>query len=302
MAIQQEIWLPEIVQALFPDNTFWMNSRDEAVYLQGNKTVHIPQSGGKANVVKNRSVFPATVSAREDMDITYDIDSYTSDPIVVRDAEQAELSYQKRQDVIQHQMLSIKEEIADNMLVNWAAVGTDNIVRTSGSAVAAKAPSATGNRKAVKAEDIISLQELFDSQDVPEEGRYLILPSNMYSQLVAIDALVEWQSYGEKNIADGNIPKLFGFYILRRSKVLVYTNDSPPVVKAVGAAGAAADNLAALAWQKDMVTRAVGEVMLYTDEKDPTFYGDVMSVEARAGGRKRRNDHAGVAALVQAAA
>jgi len=301
MALQQEIWLESIVKNLYPDDSFWMKSRDESVYLSGNKTVHVPQRGTKPNVVKNRSSFPATISTSDDSDFTYDIDAYSSDPILVRNAEEAELSYQKREAIIEDQMMALRENISDNMLVNWAAVGSDNIVRTTGSSVAANAPSATGNRKAVQVADIIKLAELFDRQNVPSEGRYLLMPPNMYAQILGIDALVDWDKMGAAGVPEGNIKKLYGFKVMRRSKVLIYTNAATPIVKAAGAAGAATDNLASLAWHESMVSRAVGTTELYVNENDATYYGDIMSVEARAGGRRRRLDHAGVAALVQAA-
>lgn len=56
---------------------------------------------------------------------------------------------------------------------------------------------------------------------------------------------------------------------------------------------------AALAWHEQSVCRALGEVKMYSNEDDPTYYGDIYSFLVRAGGRRMRNDGAGVLAIVQ---
>ena len=46
--------------------------------------------------------------------------------------------------------------------------------------------------------------------------------------------------------------------------------------------------------------RALGQNDFFENLNDPLYYGDVYSTLVRAGGRVRRNDGYGVAALVQA--
>ena len=98
---------------------------------------------------------------------------------------------------------------------------------------------------------------------------------------------------------EGVIGKLFGFDLLERSDSTLYTNATPPVPKAVGAAGAATDNMAVLCWQKNQVAKALGSVKFFETIGDAANYGDIYSAEVKMGGRKRRTGGEGVVAIVQ---
>ena len=84
---------------------------------------------------------------------------------------------------------------------------------------------------------------------------------------------------------------------MMRSRVRRYT--SAKAAKKWDTAGAATDAAAALAWHEQSVCRALGEVVAYENEGDPTYYGDIYSFLVRAGGRIMRSDNLGVVALMQ---
>ena len=72
MALQVEIWQSSIEQMLLEDNS-WLNGVadvDDSNIING-KIVHIPQAGNPSAVVKNRTVFPATVQRRTDGEVLY---------------------------------------------------------------------------------------------------------------------------------------------------------------------------------------------------------------------------------------
>jgi hypothetical protein len=96
---------------------------------------------------------------------------------------------------------------------------------------------------------------------------------------------------------NGIVGKLHGFNIMTRSSVLAMT--SADAVKALGAALAATDNLASLAWQKDTVAFAIGDTKLFQNMNDALYYGDVHSALVMAGGRVRRGDGLGVYIIAQ---
>ena len=64
-------------------------------------------------------------------------------------------------------------------------------------------------------------------------------------------------------------------------------------------AAAPTDCAAGLAWQKDCVSRALGQVEAYEDTKNPSYYGDIFSFAVRAGGSSIRSDKKGVVLLYQ---
>lgn len=299
MAIQKEIWLNDIVENLFPDNAFYRQATDDSPFVLNGKTVHLPQSGNKPTVAKNRASLPAAIGQRTDTDVTYNLDEYTTDPILVKDSEEMEVSYTKRQSILEEHVRALNTTVGDHIAHAWSASGSANIVRTTGASVAAAAPGATGNRQKVVLDDIIKLAEKMDEQGFPREERYLLLPTNMYYQLFEISELISWDKMGQNALPQGMMRKLLDFNVMARPSVLVYDNAATPAVKAVGASGGIDDNLAALAWHKSAVCFAQGETELYINEGVAEYYGDVFSAMVRAGGRQRRSDAQGVLALVQ---
>ena len=57
---------------------------------------------------------------------------------------------------------------------------------------------------------------------------------------------------------------------------------------------------AGLAWQLDCVSRAIGDVKMFDDMGNPTYYGDIYSFLVRTGGAPRRYDGKGIAVIVEA--
>jgi hypothetical protein len=300
MAIQREIWENDLVENLFKDNTFLNYAVNADQYVLAGKVVHIPNAGGAPSVKKNRTELPAQITKRTDVDITYSLDEFTSDPIHVDNAEMIEPSYDKRASVMADSQQAINEYVAEQMLLNWAPTAAASIIRTSGSAIVSHLPSATGNRKKFLPADLKSAGKKMTAQGIAKTDRYAMFSAEMEDQFT--DGLTATQytdfsrAYDEKN---GVIGKLFGFTILSRETALRYTNAATPVLQDMDAAAAATDNDGVLCWQKQCVERAIGQVKVFEDNDNPTMYGDIMSCLLRAGGRKRRNDAKGVIAIVQ---
>ncbi len=299
MAIQVEIWQADIVANLFKDNTFLNYVFNADQYVLAGKVVHVPQTGVSPKVVKNRTNLPATVTRRSDTEVTYVLDEYTSDPVHIPDADTVELSYDKRQSVLTDSREAINETVADEILTKWVPTQAKNILQTSGDAVPASAPSATGTRKSVTLKDISNIQALMNSQKVPKADRYAMLPSYMYQQLVEQMTEAQFAAFSRAvDEKEGIVGKLYGFTFFERATVLVL--DEAGAVKATDDPGAATDNEAALFWQKNSLERALGEVKFFENIGDATYYGDIYSALVRMGGRVRRADERGVAMLVQA--
>ncbi len=303
MAIQREIWQDHIEGNLFKNNEFLLASTDAGQFVLQGKVVHIPQAGALPNIVKNRSSLPATVVQRADTDITYSLDEYTSDPILIPYAETLELSYNKRENVLSEHESSLKQTIADNILHSWSPAGAESIIRTTGGTVTSHLDSTTGNRKQFVSKDLKAAQLLLNKQNVPMENRYALLSADMFQQLTDDLNLTQYRDFSAAyNVKDGVLGRLFGFNIMMRGTVLTYTNDTVPAVNAYGATADDADNDAVICWQTDALERAVGSVKFFERIDDPTFYGNVYSISVRMGGRKRRADGKGVVAVIQATA
>lgn len=297
MAIQREIWEGDIVANLFKNNEFLQYAFNADQYVVQGKVVHIPNAGSAPDVEKNRSSLPAAVTTRTDVDITYNLDEFTSDPIRIPHADTVELSYDKRQSVTAEAQAKLREVVADSILVNWAPAAGQTI-KTTGDTITAYTDAATGNRKALTVADIKSAAKKMNKDDVPQEERYALLSADMYDQLLNDLTATQYRDFSAAfDPATGILGRLYGFNIMMRSSVLIY--NASYAVKAVGAAGATDDNDASLVWQKNSVERALGEVRFFEDLGNPTYYSDIYSFLLRMGGRIRRNDKKGVYALTQ---
>jgi hypothetical protein len=301
MAVQKEIWVDYIIKNLFKDNSFLNFAHSDDQFVLAGKVVHIPQIGAKPTVIKNRGTFPATAVRRTDTDITYALDEFTTDPEHIQDAEKVELSYDKIESVFGEHLESLRERIADEMLYNWRVTSSGQIIRTTGGAVTAHLDSATGNRKLFDKSDLRAARKLMNKQNISKVDRYALVSSEMMDQLQSDVDLIKRDYAQELDMKNGVIMRLFGFELIERSNTLVYTNAGTPVPKAVAAAAAATDNDAVICWQKNAVSRAMGEVKFFDDTDNPLYYGDIYSALVRMGGRQRRTNGEGIVAIVQAA-
>lgn len=298
MAVQKQIWLSTIVEGLFASNSFLSKAFNADEYVNSGKTVHIPNAGKASNVKKNRTEFPAQVNTREDKDLTFNLDEFTTDPILISHADTVELSYDKRESVLRNDKLKLQDSVALDFIKNWSPSGK-SIIKTTGKAQAAHtSKSATGMRKGFTKKDVLSAMVEFNASDIPQEGRYMLLDALMHAQLLNDLTEAEGNAFlASADAQNGIIGKLYGFNIMMRSKAALYDDKGEP--KHWNDPASATDCAAALAWHEQSVCRALGEVKMFDGENDPTYYGDIYSFLLRAGGRPMREDVAGLIAIVQ---
>lgn len=295
MALNKQIWIRDIVEGFWPDNSFIARSVDHSEYVN-NKTVHVPQAGSAPSVTKNRSEFPATVGTRTDGELTYDLDIYDVPPLRVQNLADVELSYDKRQSMLKQSKETLMDYVHKEILKTWVPSSPSTVVTTGSAAAAHVHSTATGNRKAMTRADVEKVKMIFDSNDVPATGRVILLDAVMYNQLVnsLTDAEVVSFLHGA-DATKGVMGTFLGFEFLMRSSVLQAAAGGS--LKTGSAA--ATDCAAGLAWQKDCVSRALGEVQAYEDNNNPSYYGDIFSFAVRAGGKYIRSDKKGVVFIYQ---
>ena len=302
MALQQEVWIRDVEDQLFPMNAFMENSIDHSAFIE-NKTIHIPQAGSNPGIVKNRYSLPATITERTDTELTYDLDEFTTDQILIRDLDELQTSYAKRQSVLRSHVEVLGERIGDETINNWAASGSAAVViSTTGATTADKPAGATGDRRKTLKEDVSRAAKKLDLDNVPRNGRFLLMPASMYYELFDIDALVRKDFGQAASLITGVVNTLFGFNVMIRSFTIIF-NGTTLVKKAVGAAGVAAtDAFGAIGWQRSAVAKANLETKVFADEDKPEFYGSVLSALKQHGSSKMRSDDKGIVSIVQAIA
>ncbi|MEO6901552.1 MAG: phage capsid protein [Bacteroidia bacterium] len=305
MGLQREIWVNDIQETLWQENPFMTRISNHSEFVNY-KTVHIPQAGADQGVVKNRTLLPALINQRVDTELTYNLNEYTINPFLVTNIEELQINYAKRQSILSTSMSKLSDVIANQSLYTWAPTGAAKIIRTTGTADAnALAPGATGTRNAITLADIAKMRAVLDKDNVPQSGRILLLPSDMYNgQLLAINNIQSALIYGSAILPSGTVNRLFGFDIMIRPSSLVYDNSATPVLKAINDEGqvitpAATDNLAALAFHPNFLTHSVGDIKVFYDMDKPEYYGSLFSALVMHGASKMRLDQKGIVALVQ---
>lgn len=305
MALQHEVWITDIKDQLFKPNPFMNRATNHSMYVNY-KTVHVPQAGTAQTVKANRAVLPATISQRTDTELTYSLNEYTSDPILLTNIEELQINYDKRASVLNQTNMKLSEVVANKSLYAWAPSGASRIVRTTGTAAAAYLPhsTATGTRKAITLADLASARAILDNDNVPMEGRVLLMTANMYNnEFLAISNVQQYLSYGQAVLPTGVVNKIFGFDIMIRPTVLLYDNTGTPVIKSVDDEGeptlATTDNAAALVYHPNFVAHALGDIKVFADEDKPEYYGSIFSSLVMHGASKLRTDQKGVVAIVQ---
>ncbi len=322
MSLLQEIWVKDINEGLYPTNSILLKSTDHTEFTHY-RTVHIPNAGANGSVVKNRSLVGGLPAAgqRTDAEKTYNIDSYSLDPIIISDLETYQISYPKRQSILYNALKQLETVVCNNFLFQIAPSASGSVIYTTGAltnnlAYNATGATATGTRSAVTMSDIFRLKTLLDNQNVPDDGeRVLLVPADMFNnELLAIPAIL--QSYqlgsiglGQSVVATGTLAKVAGFNIMVRPTTVVYNVTSAGTMTALATVDATGDPVtiastdckAILAWHPSTVSHSKGSVEVYFQEVVAAAYGSVLSFNVFEGASALRSDNKGIVALIQKA-
>ncbi len=302
MAVQTEIWVRYIMNRLWKDNAFLANTFNDDQYVLGGKIVHIPQPGSKPTIIKNRSSYPGTAVQRTDTDITYTLDSYTSDPTQITEADKQEITYDKIGSVFGDHAGQLVETVADDMIIKWLTGLTINVAATGAATAGGLITGQTGTRKAMKAADLKTVAKKMNLQNIPKQDRYALIESNMLDQLMDDLAATQYRDFSKFYDAAANevgvMGMLYGFKIMERSTVAVAS--AAGAVNPLGAAVQTDDNVLSFCWQKNSIARALGERKFFERKDDPLYYGDIYSALLRMGGRRRRSDDFGIITITAA--
>ncbi len=261
MAIQKEIWIESILEPFKKESSFLDKATEHSEFISG-KTVHVPNAGGASKSVKNSNKLPLEIKGREDFDLTYSMDDYKMPPVVIEDAEKVELSYNKRESVISVNRAALYEDVAKDTIHKWV-YGVEKPMSKNG-----KTPK----------QWIKEFAKQFDKDGVSKEERYLMFTVDQYYEF--LDSLTSKEQFAFSACADaakGILGNYFGFEVLKEFFL--------------------PEGVEAFAWQKNSVSKAMGEVKIYDNSGVADYYGDIISFQVRAGGAAIRFDKKGIACV-----
>lgn len=302
MALQTEVWVADIKENLFFENEFLNLATDHSAYIV-NAVVHIPQAGANPNVVKNRTELVADLQQRTDTELTYSMDNYTTDPFLVKNIDELQISYEKRSSIMGQHIAVLGDTMATNTLQKWAVdASLTHVIRTTGADTGEEVlpQGATGTRKLFTKRDFARAAAIMDLDKVPKQGRYAIVPTAMYYNLFTDTELVANRArLSQDMIAKGIVGDIHGFKIIYRGVVTRYTGAAANNLRAADAAPAATDCAGAVCFSKFAVTQAIGEIMVYLNEGEARSYGDIMSAEVNQGAHYLRPNNWGRVSIAQ---
>lgn len=309
--IPVQVFSDYIIEKLRRTNPFLKFAVSEDKFVLGGSVVHIPQAGASPAVVKNRKQFPATAVRREDSFVTYPLNVFSTDPTHITWHESNEVSYDKQDSVLGDHVVTLAEAVGDDMIYSWLqgykggktleTIPSTNVFFTTGDSRDVFEEGQTGKRKKLTCKDIQNLAAKFNKMSVGKEGRYLMLESNMYQELIeSLSENIAAAVQGAADLANGIVGKYCGFNIIDRSVVCNFTSAGVPI--APGEALQADSCVGGIAWQKDCVAVAMGDTKPFQNIDDPMYYGNIFSALVKTGGRCRRGDWKGIAAIVEGVA
>ncbi len=294
MAIQKQLWVSDISGNLYKNIGWLEKAVNDDAYVE-NKTVSLPQSGAKPNVVMDRATVPATITQRTDTVEEYNLHEFTSDPTLIRDIEEVEVSYDKRSDVLADHDMTLRERLADYAAYVWGNGVTT--VTTSGASREAGG-SLTGARLSTTKKDVVKLAVQLTRNKVPVAGRFLVMDADTWADVMNDPTLTSRDYTEDINIETGSIGRLLGFetYV---TEELGFYGVGTNVAIAPGATIPVTAERFCLAYNPLFVRRAKGAIKVFENIDDATMFGSVFSSLVRFGVAHRWTDKRGVVALKQ---
>jgi hypothetical protein len=305
MSAFNEIFSKYVTEKLYEGNSFLTHMKNVSEYANG-KTVNIPGYVFSGDVAIDGSNFTGATSfdvdRPEESNLTFGLNEYHfAKPLMVTDFDEAMSSYNKL-NVAVGDATSTLTEFMGKTILNKLAIGVvdSRKIPTSGSNGTNNSPLKTANRKKISFLDILNLGQKMDEDNVPESGRFLILDSVMYQELLTDSQIINAQNFGETVLPSGVIREIGGINIMKKNTIS--TQSSAGVVRLLGVTSETLDNRVGFAFHSDAIAIADTGIKTYQLAGDPYKRGNVFSASFVMGASSIRRgfDDAGTYLIVQA--
>lgn len=265
--LNKEIWLADIMEAFIPNRAFLSAVTNMDQFVDNDK-INLADAGVDPNVLINNTSYPVAMAARSDTALEFVLDVYDTEGTVIRNAELAELAYDKRSSVVAQHKSALLTKFSQKAIHAYAPASNATntpVLPTSG--------GASGGFKMITFQDILDLKTAYDNIDAPED-RVIVLNPRHFNELSKQDLTLM------KAILQGN-EKLYGFQIFTFSKTPAF-NKSTGAKVAWGATPApTTDTIASVSFCTSEVMRALGTFKMFETLNDPREKGDIVSFQMR---------------------
>lgn len=284
--LNTEIWLPELLEAFVPDDSFLNEARDMSAFVEHDK-INLAEAGALPDVLVNNTTYPIPTTQRTDTPIAIELDHMSTKSTLVRRLETMELAYDKLSSVVWGHKEALRQKVLELAAQEYAPAGHSKQTPVVGSSGAVE-----GGVKKLTFEDLLELDTAFDNAEVPQNGRVLVLCATHKKHLRQQDI----KTY--KEVFERKLFGSFKVYSLADDRVPRY-HRATGVKLAAGGGTAATKTLCSIAFQKNEVMRAVGTAEMFVKRKDPDEQGDKLNFLMRFKAMPIRNK--GIGAVYSAA-
>jgi len=268
MALNQEVWVNQIMENFYPDRSFLRVVTDFSPLVDNNR-IHVPSSGIDPKVLINNTTYPISVVQRSDTDNEIELDKFETENTLVRRPEVIEYSYDQLESVIKQHRETLQASTAKKAIHAYAPqndTANTPLIPTTGIVY--------NGRKRLTYIDILSLKERFDNAKIPLHSRYLVLHPSHVSDLLLQDI----ELFKElTNIKDGEPMRFAGFGCFTFPDMPTYdtTGEKIPF------AGTDTNSFASVAFQANEVMKADGDIFMYSTINDPRERGTIVGFDKR---------------------
>lgn len=272
MALNKEIWLNQIREGFYPDDSFLQKLTNYDAFVENDK-IHIASAGIDPKVLVNNTTYPIAVVDREDDDCVFELDKFETENTIIRRPDAIEYSYDKLESVIKQHRNTLRKAIttkATHAIAPQEDTPDTPLVTTTG--------AITGTRKRLTFADILALKERFDDADIPQDLRYLVLHPKHVTDLLLEDLTIFKDI---TNIKGGEPLKFAGFGCFSCSAMPTYQTEGKKLSK-VKYGGMATDFFASVAFYSEEVFKADGEIYMYASYDDPRERATIVGFDKRS--------------------
>jgi len=288
MALNTQLWLSTFQENLYPDNSFYQGTMNDSQFVK-NLSVIIPNYQEEVTTFDMGAAagsYPRALKELAHTEKVYSMIQQGVDPYMVDPVEVEEFSYDKRLEVLKQAISKLKDDVGVKINWEWTVTAANSIFETTSTSKRANRFGNTGIKR-ISFADLLNLQTQLNLQNVPVEGRRLLVDAYGLQDIQVMPELVGSPALTEKAFSNGAIMRVAGFDVYMRSATTSFT--SAGAKKAIGVVDTSTDLGSAIAFHPNFVRYAVGTknnsgVKVFIGSEDPTIYGTSMSAYTRVGG------------------
>lgn len=271
MSLNKQVWVSQIKNGFYPDRSFLEKVLDYSGFVE-NDSLHFASAGIDPKVLVNNTTYPIKIVGREDEDQEIILDKFETENTIVRRPDAIEYSYNKLESVIKQHRSVLQASTAKKAIHAFAPDSDTNdtpLVLTTG--------AASGTRKRMTFEDLLTLKERFDNALVPLEERYIVLHPKHVTDLLMEDI----KTFKELTDFKNGEPNRFAGFGIYEFPFMPTFNISGKTATKVKFGSSNTEHFASVAFCKDEVMKADGEIYMYSRVDDPEERATIVGFDKR---------------------